>query len=1593
MPPPLVRSISNVKRQFSYRQPIKPFVSSTFVDFQEERDYLVKRIFPTLDAICRERGSNFTPIDLRWGINNNQANSGQVIKLCLDYINRCTPFFICLLGDRYGSHRPETADPLPKTLEDLPADASWMDKNFVVAAQGGHGWVLQEAHQTCSITELEIIQASSLNDNEHCYFYFRDSTKLEERLGDLPKDKQEEKLQEYAPESDYAEIRVRDLKERLINKGLPVRYFSTVEELGRMLLEDWTRVIDSLYPPVDDFLDVGGESFRQWAAHESFAETRRRIFVSTPELERLNSQLDEHALSGAAQPSADDFLTRTRCPDNSFRSRPSSAPGYQSILMLVGERGCGKTAMVANWVKNFTSSTADIVVVSHYVGASAESTDVGSFLRRCTQELRNEFAGAPSDMASTTQDLSDFHRTCEAFLAALTLGPSVLVLDGIDELNSTYGMTTQQVKEFTWLPFPLPPQCRIIVTTTRSDLTYKALVNRPDVTDLNVPLLADSPSKSTVMEEHLAEHCKCLDSGQLQRIVECKLSSRPLFLFVLAHELCVIGQQQGVDRQLEVYLEATSIRDLWVSIIQRWAKDYGWHSRKEQTIEKGSRGWVADALRLIAVSRNGLQESEILGALELLGYRDEYKVASFDWALFRSCAQDALFERPGGLLNFFHQDIREAVECSLLGTVTSAASKTSFSFPTMQEHVRNKYHAVLAEFFSRQPHSERRVDELPWHLEMSGEVGRLCKVLSEPGMFLAMWGDSRQSSTLRLDLVRYWKFLTQAGYDPGEVYGRMVRKITGDNESTAEGDGRLSRTVSVVISEPPVWQDPSDSDIDPRSLSPTGKLHSCLTTIKEGSDQASVSNASETQSQSSMGAVLSIATSFGSLAGGRSDDDGFDPTPEERAMDIESTFLTESRVAHLDMDEEREEIKEMSQYEVAALACHAGQFLNEIGKFETAQEMLHKAHDQLKNADSPSLAEQQLLCKVEENIGNLYLFQLKTQEAEEWYWKALGTINSIQEEDAEHMAKMIETKGRLLDQLGNMKTYAGCFAESDQLLQEARDHMESACSIPGLASVQHHIGVLKMRRRQYTMAEDCLREALTTRERWYGTFHPMVADVLNDLAGLLADRNNKKGFNRREAESLYRRALRIREQCLGSNHLLVATTLFHLGKLLKVDGAQHVKREAVKCLQQSLDVRTKLLGPEHPITRAVRNTLRDVESQISTGLYDFSTKKQPDARSRNRPYSSMSWHEQDIILFEQKQQGKKNRRQEQYGGSRRPSSIPSGVWRSQSVVSCPNGRDTAMSRATREIPRVHSAGSERHRADVPQQGFHREEAPWREFSESPPRETQWEETVGQEDFKGDPSLFREGSMSINYFNTKSSVSEFQSRMTVVSRNTNMSRLSRSSHVSHKSSCHIPSAHSVDESNVKSVHGPHSTLQTLLDEPPKPRENVKKSGVQHKSAWYHIPGRYSTNKEPLPRKRSQKRVKKLNRGTDTTLDQQLHPIDESPSSEGGSSAESEKWGSDGVEAAEAGIQDLQIIGEGKESHSEANMQSGPPNFADQYDKTTLEADNETVLTGDATTVETEKKGTTKTSRNLRIVEPERVTKEAIASRHYQFPAVH
>ena len=82
---------------------VRIFLSSTFSDMNAERSALVKR-FNKLKVVANQRNVSLSLLDLRWGVTDEESRTGKVLSVCLNEIENSHPFFIGLLGSRYGYH-------------------------------------------------------------------------------------------------------------------------------------------------------------------------------------------------------------------------------------------------------------------------------------------------------------------------------------------------------------------------------------------------------------------------------------------------------------------------------------------------------------------------------------------------------------------------------------------------------------------------------------------------------------------------------------------------------------------------------------------------------------------------------------------------------------------------------------------------------------------------------------------------------------------------------------------------------------------------------------------------------------------------------------------------------------------------------------------------------------------------------------------------------------------------------------------------------------------------------------------------------------------------------------------------------------------------------------------------------------------------------------------------------------------------------------------------------------------------------------------------------------------------------------------------
>ena len=217
-----------------------------------ERDHLVKFIFPELRKLCESRGVTWGEVDLRWGVTDEEAAEGRALPICLEEIKRCRPYFIGMLGERYGW--------VPQSVpEDLTEMEPW----------------LKEHHGHKSVTELEIIHGVLREEamHGHAYFYFRDPRYVDS----VPA----EQRQDFTAGDAESEGKLRRLKQAIRNARdeqiCRLREdYPGPEVLGEWIRGDFTRLIDELFlegskpEPLE----------REAMDHEAYARSRSAVFTS-----------------------------------------------------------------------------------------------------------------------------------------------------------------------------------------------------------------------------------------------------------------------------------------------------------------------------------------------------------------------------------------------------------------------------------------------------------------------------------------------------------------------------------------------------------------------------------------------------------------------------------------------------------------------------------------------------------------------------------------------------------------------------------------------------------------------------------------------------------------------------------------------------------------------------------------------------------------------------------------------------------------------------------------------------------------------------------------------------------------------------------------------------------------------------------------------------------------------------------------------------------------------------------------------------------------------------------------------------------------
>ena len=648
--------MADTKAGASESRVIRVFLSSTFRDFMQERDLLVKQVFPELNRRARERGVEVVDVDLRWGITEEESRQGKVIPICLGEIDRCRPYFVGMLGERYGWIPP--ADQYsPEVIERQP----WL-KNHL----GG-----------VSVTELEILHGV-LNDPAmagRAFFYFRD-----------PAWSASQSEPGFVCETTEEATKLADLKQRIRNSSFPVtENLEDPKSLADRISQDLWALIDQQYPDLDrpDALE------REERQHAAYRRSRLGVYLGGQRyIKKLEGWIDA---------------------------------GQQKIL-ISGESGAGKSALIANWMEAHQQAHPEDVIYAHHLGCSNDASAIRPLLARLIETAKQQLPDVYGYSLAVPQDWWEL--VAKATEAIQRLGHWaqqnkhlwIWVLDGLDRLDP------EEQNALPWMPLSIPDGV-VIVASALVCPAREVLLDRKFKT-LSIGPLKDK-EKDTLIQQYLGRYTKQLITELRKRILSHTLGGSPLFLRVLLEELRQCGRHETLPEQLNEYLTVESINDLYGKVLERLEDD-------------GNGENVHKVMTALWASRAGLSEDELLAASGL---------TPLQWAPIYSGVHQALSSAERRLV-FGHDYLRLAVEKRYL----------------TNERIKQEAHGNLVDWLNQKEEwDERFSEELPWQLLKANHLEKLRSLLLDPFILarlrgdrparelVSLWNSARENSDSELD--------------------------------------------------------------------------------------------------------------------------------------------------------------------------------------------------------------------------------------------------------------------------------------------------------------------------------------------------------------------------------------------------------------------------------------------------------------------------------------------------------------------------------------------------------------------------------------------------------------------------------------------------------------------------------------------------------------------------------------------------------------------------------------------------------------------------------------------------------------------------
>jgi hypothetical protein len=660
---------------------IRVFVSSTFRDMHAERDHLVTVVFPELRERIEQLGMTFFDIDLRWGVpgkdvNGETANSWEY---CKQWIERVEPFFVCVLGQRYGWV------PDPEQFKD--ADE-----------------VRQQHLENRSITDMEVRYAVlQTRLKRRSFFYLRATAAPDASTDFVDPPPLLQKVERLKHEVRACGRPVREYRCSWTGSG-----FAGMEEFGCQVLEDlWSGVLrDDRYVSREVWRQVLGAEpdGNLYYTDESRPVPRelweKLVALAKPEptnpLDYEREQMAAFSLTRRRW-----FHGRTKELQELLAFANGSAADGPRLAVVEAAPGQGKSALLATLWARIPQPTQ---VIAHFIGATEGSASAQAIVRRLLSEI--ERCGlVPATEKDAEEARSDFTgQVLQLSRRLQSYGGSrriVILLDGLNQLSDGHDLR--------WLPINLGPGVRVIVSCVRdaadaaAERVFETLTSlHPAPLRIVLQPLADRDVRDIIVA-YLREYCHELDREHLDALVALRQAHNPLYLLVMLHELRTLS---GNDLNQIVPARITTMaRDhpdsvsLFDWVLQHLEEAFG---------AEPVRWWCS----CLALGREGMGSGELA---DLLARRFGAEAAANAYRIERGLRR--YLQHRGPQLDWFHRELRRAV----LGR---------YCPPTEIP----KVHCEIALYFLERADPGRR---RAWEGNEVRPLAELCRHLADSGALLA----------------------------------------------------------------------------------------------------------------------------------------------------------------------------------------------------------------------------------------------------------------------------------------------------------------------------------------------------------------------------------------------------------------------------------------------------------------------------------------------------------------------------------------------------------------------------------------------------------------------------------------------------------------------------------------------------------------------------------------------------------------------------------------------------------------------------------------------------------------------------------------